>query len=438
MELLNKVLDYSNIGKAYKQVVGNKGSKGVDGVTTDQLQDYMQENWSRIKQEITTGHYQPQAVLGVEIPKTSGGKRLLGIPTVIDRLIQQSIHQVLNPIFDVEFSEFSYGFRKGRSAHQAILQSQRYINEGYQSIIDLDLKSFFDIVNQDYLMSLLYRKIKDKMLLKLIRRYLQSEIMLGGLIQQREKGTPQGSPLSPLLSNIILNELDKELERRGLRFVRYADDCSIFLKSKRSARRVKRSITKFIETKLHLKVNEQKTNICRPINYFTLGYGFVPTYKKDEKGKYNLRVSPKSFKQMKQKVKEITRKTLPLSFEERITKLKAFTRGWVNYYKYAHVSGKLKELDGWVRNRLRYCIWKHWKKPNKRMRSFIRLGIPKGQAYAWSRSRMGGWAIAQSPIMRTTVTLERLKRKGYFSFSEQFQKSRRTVPIVTQLKISFV
>ena len=438
MELLNKVLDYSNIEKAYKQVVGNKGSKGVDGVTTAQLQDYMQENWDRIKQEITVGYYQPQAVLGVEIPKTSGGKRLLGIPTVIDRLIQQSIHQVLNPIFDVEFSEYSYGFRKGRSAHQAILQSQRYINEGYQSIIDLDLKSFFDIVNQDYLMSLLYRKIKDKMLLKLIRRYLQSEIMLGGLIQQREKGTPQGSPLSPLLSNIILNELDKELERRGLRFVRYADDCSIFLKSKRSARRVKRSITKFIETKLHLKVNEQKTNICRPINYFTLGYGFVPTYKKDEKGKYNLRVSPKSFKQMKQKVKEITRKTLPLSFEERITKLKAFTRGWVNYYKYAHVSGKLKELDGWVRNRLRYCIWKHWKKPNKRMRSFIRLGISRGQAYAWSRSRMGGWAIAQSPMMRTTVTLERLKRKGYFSFSEQFQKSRRTVPIVTQLKISFV
>ena len=438
MELLNKVLDYSNIEKAYKQVVGNKGSKGVDGVTTTQLQDYMQENWDRIKQEITTGYYQPQAVLGVEISKTSGGKRLLGIPTVIDRLIQQSIHQVLNPIYDVEFSENSYGFRKGRSAQQAIIQSQRYINEGYQNIIDLDLKSFFDIVNHDYLMSLLYRKIKDKMLLKLIRRYLQSEIMLGGLTQQREKGTPQGSPLSPLLSNIILNELDKELVKRGLRFVRYADDCSIFQKSKRSARRVKRSITKFIETKLHLKVNEQKTNICRPINYFMLGYGFVPTYKKGEKGKYNLRVSPKSFKQMKQKVKLITRKTLPLSFEERITKLKAFTRGWVNYYKYAHVSGKLKELDGWVRNRLRYCIWKHWKKPNKRMRSFIRLGIPKGQAYSWSRSRMGGWAIAQSPMMRTTVTIERLKRRGYLSFSEQFQKSHRTVLNETQTKFSFV
>ena len=214
--------------------------------------------------------------------------------------------------------------------------------------------------------------------------------------------------------------------------------CSIFLKSKRSARRVKRSITKFIETKLHLKVNEQKTNICRPVNYFTLGYGFVPTYKKDEKGRYNLRVSPRSFKRMKQKVKEITRKTLPLSFKERIVKLNAFTRGWVNYFKYAHISAKLKKLDAWVRNRLRYCIWKHWKKPNKRMRSYIRLGISKKQAYAWSRSRMGGWAIAQSPIMRTTVTIERLKRRGYHSFSEQFQKSYRTVPREVQLKISFV
>ena len=438
MELLNKVLDYSNIDKAYKQVVANKGSKGVDGVTTAQLQNYMQENWERIKREIVIGHYQPQAVLGVEIPKTSGGKRLLGIPVVIDRLIQQSIHQVLSPIFDVEFSENSYGFRKGRSAHQSVLQAQRYINEGYQDIIDLDLKSFFDIVNQDYLMSLLYRKIKDKMLLKLIRRYLQSDIILGGLSQQREKGTPQGSPLSPLLSNIILNELDKELEKRGLCFVRYADDCSIFLKSKRSARRIKRSITKFIETKLHLKVNEKKTNICRPVNYFTLGYGFVPTYKKDEKGKYDLRVSPKSFKRMKQKVKEIIRKTLPLSFKERIAKLNAFTRGWVNYFKYAHISTKLKDLDGWVRNRLRYCIWKHWKKPNKRMRSFIRMGIPKGQAYSWSRSRMGGWAIAQSPMMITTVTLERLRKRGYLSFSEQFQKSHRTVSKEIQLKISFV
>lgn len=220
-------------------------------------------------------------------------------------------------------------------------------------------------------------------------------MMKGGISTQRKKGTPQGSPLSPLLSNIILNELDKELTKRGLRFVRYADDCSIFLKSKRSARRVLKSITKFIENKLHLKVNEEKTSICRPINYFTLGYGFVPTYKKGEKGKYKLRVSPKSFKRMKQRIKQITKKTTSISFSERLSKLNAFTRGWVNYYKYAHVSTKLKELDSWIRNRLRYCIWKHWKKPNKRWRSFIRLGIKRGQAYSWSRSRLGGWRIAQ-------------------------------------------
>ncbi len=224
MELLNKVLDYSNVNKAYRQVAGNKGAKGVDGVTTNELSGYMQENWERIKQEIAKGEYQPQAVLGVEIPKTSGGKRLLGIPTVIDRLIQQSIHQVLYPMYDIEFSQYSYGFRIGRNAHQAIAQAQSYINDGHQYILDFDLKSFFDIVNQDYLMSLLNRKIKDRLLLKLIRRYLQSDMMIGGLTQQREQGTPQGSPLSPLLSNILLTELDKELEKRGLRFVRYAEN----------------------------------------------------------------------------------------------------------------------------------------------------------------------------------------------------------------------
>ena len=394
MELLTQVLDYSNVTKAYYQVTSNKGSAGVDYVSTKELGDYMQNNWDRIKQEITKGEYKPQAVLGVEISKSNGGKRLLGIPTVIDRLIQQSIHQVLYPMYDIEFSNYSYGFRIGRNAHQAIAQAQSYINQGYQDIIDFDLKSFFDIVNHDYLMSLLNCKIKDKLLMKLIRRYLQSGMMLGGIMQQREQGTPQGSPLSPLLSNIILNELDKELEKRGLRFVRYADDFSIFVKSKRASERVKRSITNFVENKLHLQVNEEKSQICRPIQYFMLGYGFVPTYKKGEKGKYNLRVSPKNFKRLKQKIREVTRKTLPMTFSERLIKLKEITRGWINYYRYANIEGKLRDLDTWVRNRLRYCIWKQWKKPNKRMRSFIRLGVPKGQAYAWSRSRMGGWSVS--------------------------------------------
>lgn len=437
MELLTKVLDEVNIANAYRQVVSNGGSKGVDGVTTEQLRDYMQQNWAGIKQKITEGHYVPNPVRGVEIPKPKGGKRLLGIPSVIDRLIQHAIHQVLSPMYDIDFSEHSYGFRKGKNAHQAIFQAQSYINDDYQFIIDLDLRSFFDLVNQDYLMSLLHRKIIDRLLLKLIRRYLQSDIMIGGLSQQREKGMPQGSPLSPLLSNIILNELDKELEERGLRFVRYADDCSIFVKGRCAARRVKRSITKFIETKLHLKVNEEKTNICRPFHYAVLGYGFVPVYAKGSKGKYQLRVSPESIKRMKFKVKDITRKSSPISLDERIKNLNAFARGWINYFKYANITAKLKELDAWIRNRLRYCIWKHWKRPNKRMRSFIRLGIPKDKAYAWSHSRLGGWAIAQSPIMNTTVTVERLRHSGYVSFSDLFLKSHRTLSFDTQYKLSF-
>ena len=437
MELIEQVLDYSNVNKAYKNVTANKGSKGVDGVTTGELSKYMQENWSRIEQEILIGTYRPQAVLGVEIPKSNGGKRLLGIPTVIDRLIQQSIHQVLYPIYDIDFSNYSYGFRTGRNAHQAIRQAQSYINSGYQYIIDFDLKSFFDIVNQDYLMSLLNRKIKDRLLMKLIRRYLQSEIMIDGVTQQREQGTPQGSPLSPLLSNILLTELDKELEKRGLRFVRYADDFSIFVKSKRASTRVKRNITQFVEDKLHLKINAKKSAICRPVQYFTLGYGFVPTYKKGEKGKYDLRVNPKSFKRLKQKIKEVTRKTTPTPSTERLKKLEEITRGWINYYRFAKIVGKLRDLDAWVRSRLRYCIWKHWKKPNKRMRSYIRLGIEQGQAYAWSRSRMGGWAIAQSPIMKTTVTIKRLQIKGYVSFTQQLTKVSKVMPEI-QLKLAFI
>ena len=436
MELIEQVLDYHNVQKAYRQVTRNKGVAGVDNVSTQELLSYMQENWDSIKQEITKGQYRPREVLGVEIPKSNSGKRLLGIPTVIDRLIQQSIHQVLYPMYEIDFSEYSYGFRVGKNAHQAVKQAQSYINQGYQYILDFDLKSFFDIVNHDYLMSLLNRKIKDRLLLKLIRRYLQSGILLNGLSQPREQGTPQGSPLSPLLSNIILNELDKELERRGLRFVRYADDFSIFVKSKRASQRVKEGITKFVEQKLHLKINAEKSSICRPISYFILGYGFVPTYRKGEKGKYNLRVNPKSFKRLKQKIKDLTRKTSPIPLTERLYRLEQVTRGWINYYRFAHIAGKLKELDTWVRNRLRYCIWHDWKKPNKRMRSFIRLGIEAGQAYAWSRTRMGGWATAQSPIMKTTVTISRLEQKGYISFTSQYSKTRRVMP-AQQLKFNF-
>jgi len=411
-----------NLRRAIKQVKRNKGCCGVDGMEVEELDGYFEANWPGIKEAIKNGTYQPSKVLGKEIEKPDGGVRLLGIPTAIDRVIQQMIQQVLSPLYNVEFSAYSYAFRPNRNAHQAIHQALDYINEGYQDIIDLDLAKFFDVVNHDYLMSILYQKIKDERLLRLIRKYLKAGMMLHDAEQLREEGTPQGSPLSPLLSNILLDRLDKELTKRGLRFIRYADDCSIFVKSKWSANRVLRGITRFIEQELKLKVNRLKTKICRPVSYCTLGYNFVSTYAKGVKGQYQLRVSPKAFARMKSRVKEITRKTNPMSFTQRVEELNRYMKGWVNYFKYAHMQVKLYDLDWWIRNRLRYCIWHHWKKPNKRMRSFIRMGKSPSEAYAWSRSRMGGWRIACSPIMGTTVTIDRLKRRGYIAFNEYYRE----------------
>jgi group II intron reverse transcriptase/maturase len=425
--MIKEILSKANLSAAYKQVVSNKGCAGVDKMTVKDLKDYLRKQWKTIETEIENGTYQPQKVLGVEIPKPNGGGvRLLGIPTVLDRMVQQAINQYLSPLYEPEFSVFSYAFRPGRNAHQAILQAQAYINEGYQYVIDLDLKSFFDLVNHDYLMSLLHRKIKDPILLKLIRKYLKAGIMLNGVVQERESGTPQGSPLSPLLSNIILNELDKELTKRGLRFVRYADDVSIYVKSERAAKRVLASITRFIEGKLKLKVNQEKTSICRPLKLQLLGFAFTSTYNKGDKGKYQLVTSDKSFKRLKEKIKHITRKTRPMTFEERATDLQLLTQGWVAYYKLSNMWQKLKELDGWVRSRLRYCIWKQWKKPDRRKRAYIQLGIDPEMAYQWSRSRKGGWAVAQSPMMKTTVTKERLKQRGYVSFLEVFERMHYT------------
>ncbi len=420
--LLDRILSKSNLRIAYDRVVGNRGSSGVDGVTVDDLAGHLRQHWARIEAELRTGTYRPLAVRGVEIPKSNGGARLLGIPTTTDRFIQQAIHQVLAPIFDKDFSPFSYGFRPGRNAHQALRQAKSYINEGYQDIIDLDLKSFFDEVNHDLLLKLLGRKVKDPLLLKLIHRFLTSGLLLGGVVGQRGKGTPQGGPLSPLLSNILLDELDKELTQRGHRFIRYADDCSIFLRSKRSAHRVLRSIRRFIEGDLRLLVNEDKTVICRPVWFELLGYGFVSSFRKGAKGKYDLRVAPKSWQRLKPKIKAITRKTSAIPFEDRIQRLNSLMYGWLGYFQLGKIWGKLRALDGWIRNRLRYCIWKQWKKPNRRMRAFRQLGIEAGMAYAWSRSRMGGWAIAQSPIMRTTVTEARLAKRGYSSFTKYYEQ----------------
>lgn len=377
------------------------------------------------KEELTakvrSGKYLPQPILGVEIPKGNGKTRLLGIPTVSDRLLQQAVLQIINARFEFEFSESSFGFRPNRSAQQAVLKAQGYINEGFQYIIDIDLKTFFDEVDHCYLLQLLYRKIKCRKTLRLIRKWLRSPIINGKLVKRR-KGVPQGSPLSPLLSNIMLHELDRELERQGLRFVRYADDFSIYLRTKATARKVGNNIYKFLKRKLKLPINREKSGIRRPVHFTILGFGFVPTYRKGERGKYQLVVSGKSWKSLKQKLKTITRKTTPMSFDERIEKLGEVQRGWINAFRMASIQNKLAELDGWLRNRLRYCIWHHWKKPERKRKNLIRLGVEPRQAYTWSRSRMGGWAIAQSPILGTTITVERLKKRGYVPLLELYNQ----------------
>ena len=418
--------------KAYHQVVSNKGSAGVDGMGVNGLLHHLKINRDVIVQAVSEGNYLPQPILGVEIPKSNGKTRLLGIPTVTDRLLQQAVHQVIMPLFEVTFRANSYGFRPNRNAQQAVQQAQKNINEGYQHIVDIDLKNFFDEVDHCILLQLLYSKVKCPKTLRLIRKWLTAPIKVNpvgcksngvkGKLIKRRKGVPQGSPLSPLLSNIMLNELDKELERQGLRYVRYADDFSIYTKDKATAKEVGNSIYLFLQNKLKLSINREKSGIRKPVQFEVLGYKFVPTYIKGEKGKYQLVVSEKGWNNLRLKVKTVTRKTSQLSFEERITKLNEVQRGWLNYFRMASMTAKLGATDSWVRNRLRYCIWKDWKKPERKRKNLIRLGIDQNTAYQWSRTRMGGWAVAQSPMLGTTITLIRLRKRGYESMLEHYQK----------------
>jgi len=419
--MIEQVLNRRNIMRAYRQVVSNQGSAGVDGMPVKQLYDYLSKNREQIEADIRRGKYLPQPILGVEIKKSNGKKRLLGIPTVIDRLLQQAVGQLLAIKFEMEFEDYSYGFRPNRNAQQAVLKAQQYINAGYHHIVDIDLKTFFDEVDHCLLLQLLYRKVKCPLTLRLIRKWLRAPIEINGKLTKRRKGVPQGSPLSPLLSNIMLNELDKEMERRGLLYVRYADDFSIYTKSEHSARKIGNTIYLFLKNKLKLPINREKSGIRKPVNFTILGYGFVPTYVKGDKGKYQLIVSEKSWKSIKLKIKTITRKTSPMTIDERIHKLKEVYQGWLNYFRMASIQGKLMKLDGWLRNRLRYCIWHNWKKPERKRKNLIRLGVENSMAYQWSRSRMGGWAIAQSPILGTTITLERLRKRGYESLLSYYE-----------------
>ena len=424
--MIEHVIQQWNLNKAYQKVCANKGAGGVDGMEISQLKAHLQTNGEALVEHIRNGRYQPSPIKGVEIPKSNGKTRMLGIPTLTDRVIQQALHQVLEPVFEPTFQQHSYGFRPNRNAHQAVQQAQRNINEGYQHVIDIDLKSFFDQVNHAILLELIHRKVRCRLTMKLLRKFLRAPMQINGRLHKRRKGVPQGSPLSPLLSNILLNELDRELEKRGHRYVRYADDFSIYVRSKQAARRIGNSIYLFLRDVLRLPINREKSGIRRPSTFDILGYHFVPVFKKGARGQYQLVVSAKSRKAFKRKLKELTRKTIPISFTERIRRLNRLIRGWLNYFKLANIHGKLQALDSWLRKRLRYCIWHHWKKPERKRKNLMRLGVDPNDAYAWSRTRMGGWRVAQSPILKTTITLARLKKRGYIAMLELYHQIRPT------------
>ena len=414
--LLEWILERGNMTRAYERVVENKGSHGIDNMKVDQLKAYLKDNWEQIKSQLENGSYKPQPVRRVEIEKPDGGIRLLGIPTVLDRMIQQAIAQILNGVFDHTFSESSYGFRKGRSAHDAIQAALEHISEGYKYVVDMDLEKFFDRVNHDKLMSLIARKVGDKRLLKLIRAYLESGIMINGVEVITEDGVPQGGPLSPLLSNIMLDELDKELERRGHRFVRYADDCNVYVKSKRAGERVYESIKRFLETKLKLKVNEDKSAVDKPERRKFLGFSFY----RAKGGEPRIRIHQRSFQRLKEKVKRVTNRKWGVNMEYRLKKLAEITNGWVNYFGIADGVSKLADIDGWIRRRLRSCILKQWKLVKTRFKNLQKLGIPIDKAWEFANTRKGYWRVSKSPILSRTITNQRLEKRGFKSLVNRY------------------
>lgn len=418
--LMSQILSRENMLQALKRVEKNKGSHGVDMMPVQNLRQHMIENWIPIKEQILKGTYIPQPVRRVEIPKPDGGVRLLGIPTVTDRLIQQAISQVLSKIYEPTFSQHSHGFRPKRSAHDAIREAKGYIKEGYRWVVDMDLEKFFDKVNHDRLMNTLAKRIADKTLLKLIRGYLQSGVMIDGLVKPNEEGTPQGGPLSPLLSNIVLDELDKELEIRGHKFVRYADDCNIYIKTKRAGERVMTSIQNFIEKRLRLKINEKKSAIDRPWKRKFLGFSF--TSNKEPK----VRIAKSSIKRMQNKVREITSRRKPYPIEYRIQKLNQYLIGWCGYYALSDTKSIFGKLDGWIRRRLRMCLWKNWKKPKTKVRNLIRLGIPARKAFEWGNSRKGYWRISNSPILSKTLNNSYWSYQGLKSLQDRYETLRYT------------
>jgi len=417
--LLEKIIDRNNLNQAFKRVKANKGSHGIDGMKVDELLQYLKENGDGLRQSILDGSYKPNPVRRVEIPKSDGKKRPLGIPTIVDRVIQQAIAQVLIPIFEEKFSENSYGFRPNRSAHQAILKCKQYMDNGYKWAVDIDLEKYFDTVNHDKLIGLVYKEVKDIRVISLIRKYLQAGVMMNGAVNTTEKGVPQGGNLSPLLSNIMLNELDKELAKRGLNFCRYADDCNIYVKSKKAAERVMHSITKFIEEDLKLKVNKDKSKVDRPWKLKYLGFSFYN--KKNEMG---IRVHSKSIEKLKATLKKITGRSNAMSMEYRAVKLRQIIIGWINYFKLADMKSTLISLDEWLRRRLRLCYWKQWKKIKTKHDNLVKLGLDSFKAWEYANTRKGYWRISNSPILARTLSNNYLKEQGFITLTESYLRYR--------------
>jgi group II intron reverse transcriptase/maturase len=415
--LLEQILSPSNLNAAFKQVRRNKGAGGVDRMDVGSLKDYLVREKEELITSIERGKYRPNPVRRVEIPKENGKRRELGIPTVVDRVIQQGIAQQLSLLYEREFSQHSYGFRPNRNAHQALCKCRDYITEGYVYAVDIDLERFFDTVNHSKLIEVLSRKVKDGRVVSLIHKYLNAGVMIDGRYEETMEGVPQGGPLSPVLSNILLNELDRELERRGHKFVRYADDMVIFCRSRRSAERTMQNIIPFIEGKLFLKVNRDKSQVAHVRDIKFLGYSFYVV-----KGEGRLRIHPKSVAKMKARIKELTSRSNGWGNDRRKEALSQYIKGWVQYFRLADMKALLIRVDEWYRRRLRMVIWKQWKRIKTKMANLVKLGVKKQKAYEWANTRKGYWHIAGSFILDTTITTERLRLAGYVFFSDYFMK----------------
>ncbi len=401
-ELMEAVCERGNLMLAYQRVVKNKGAAGVDGIGVNEFKAHLKQHWPTIKAKLQAGKYIPQAVRRVEIPKAQGGVRMLGIPTLTDRLIQQALHQVLSPIFEAGFSESSYGFRAGKNAHQAVKAARQYVAEGRRVVVDMDLEKFFDRVNHDILMEKVSKKVGDERVLKLIRRYLEAGMMANGVISPRTEGTPQGGPLSPLLSNILLTELDKELERRGHTFCRYADDCNIYVKSKTAGERVMASITRFLSERLKLTVNVAKSAVASPWERKFLGYSL--SWHKAPK----LRIAPSSLQRLEGKIREVLQGARGRSLSHTVSELNPILRGWAAYFKLTETKRALEEVDGWLRRKLRCILWRQWKRPYTRGKKLMQAGLTEERAFRSAFNQRGPWWNSGASHMNQAF------RKAYF------------------------